>query len=133
MDRAVHWVVAFLLLLVLAWRMWLLFRDAIAKEHGVEALTAAPPTAQDFPVTAWVSGLRAIGPWVMELLGRGGARTQAETRYIRGRIAQSATYREIADELRWSVGAVTQRVYRLRKHIYKEQSRALGELDGEAA
>ncbi|MEV4283759.1 hypothetical protein [Actinoplanes xinjiangensis] len=37
------------------------------------------------------------------------ARTQPETRYILGRIAQGATYREIADDLRWSVGAVTPR------------------------
>ncbi|MEV4283516.1 hypothetical protein [Actinoplanes xinjiangensis] len=55
------------------------------------------------------------------------ARTQPETRYILGRITQGATYREIADELRWSVGAVTQRVYRLRMRVYRDQLRALDE------
>jgi DNA-directed RNA polymerase specialized sigma24 family protein len=49
------------------------------------------------------------------------SRIQPDTQYILGRIMQGATYPEIADELRWSVGAVTQRVYRLRKRVLLSQ------------
>jgi hypothetical protein len=34
------------------------------------------------------------------------------------------TYREIADELQWSVGAVTLRIYRLREHVLRDQQAA---------
>lgn len=52
------------------------------------------------------------------------AKTKPETRYILGRISQGATYREIADELQWSVGAVTLRVYRLRERVLRDQQAA---------
>jgi DNA-directed RNA polymerase specialized sigma24 family protein len=59
------------------------------------------------------------------------AKTKPETRYILGRIMQGATYQEIADELRWTVAAVTQRVYRLRERIRRDQQRGRV-LDGAA-
>lgn len=49
------------------------------------------------------------------------AKIKPETRYILGRIAQGATYQEIADELRWSAGAVAQRIHRLRERIRRDQ------------
>jgi hypothetical protein len=67
----VHWIVALLLVPVLAWGMWLYFCYKITDRHGIEALKAAPPIAKAFPVTEWIAGLRAVGPWVLELLGRG--------------------------------------------------------------
>jgi hypothetical protein len=63
-----NWIVALVLVPVLAWGMWLFFVWAITRQHGVEALKAAPPIAKAFPVTQWVSGLKAIGPWVTSLL-----------------------------------------------------------------
>jgi hypothetical protein len=64
-----NWIIGLFALIVLAWGMWLVFAWAVAKQHGVEALKAAPPIAKAFPVSEWVAGLKAIGPWVMELFG----------------------------------------------------------------
>lgn len=65
------WVaVALVLSPVAAWGMWLLFAWSLAKMHGIDGLKAAPPIAKAFPVTAWVSSLRHIGPWLAEVFGK---------------------------------------------------------------
>jgi hypothetical protein len=72
----VVWVAVITAMPIAAWGMWLLFCYALVRRHGLEALKAVPSVAKAFPVTAWVSALRGIGPLIQNVLGRGERRSR---------------------------------------------------------
>jgi len=66
----VVWIALIAAMPIAAWGMWLLFCYGLARMHGIEALKAAPSVAKAFPIAAWVSSLRYVGPWVVQVFGR---------------------------------------------------------------